>query len=78
MILPKDKTAIVLVEPQNDFLSPGGTAYESIAALLKKRNVIANPQKLLNGARSKAKIFYVPFQAFKLGFPELNQGDPGN
>jgi len=46
--LPRDKTAIVRVEPQNDFLSPGGTTYQSIAEHLKKRDVIANLQKLLN------------------------------
>ena len=77
MKLPKDKTAIVLIEPQNDFLSPGGTMYQYIAEQLKKRNVIANLQKLLAGARGKVKIFYLPFQAFKPGFPELKEGGPG-
>ncbi len=77
MNIPKDKTAIVLIEPQNDFLTPGGTMYQYIADQLKERNVIANLQKLLNGARGKVKIFYVPFQAFKPGFPELKKGGPG-
>jgi nicotinamidase-related amidase len=77
MKLPRDKTAIVLIEPQNDFLSPGGTMYKYIAEQLKKRNVIANLKKLLDGARGKVKIFYVPFQAFKPGFPELKPGGPG-
>jgi nicotinamidase-related amidase len=77
MRIPKEKTAIVLIEPQNDFLSPGGTMYQYIAEQLKKRNVIGNLQKLLAGARGKAKIFYVPFQAFKKGFPELKKGGPG-
>jgi hypothetical protein len=36
--------------------------YQSMSERLKKRNVIGNLQKLLNGARGKAKIFYVPFQ----------------
>ena len=76
MSFPKEKTAIVLIEPQNDFLTPGGTMYQYIADQLKERNVIANLQKLLNGARGKAKIFYVPFQAFKPGFPELKKGGP--
>ena len=77
MKLPRDETAIVLIESQNDFLSLGGSMYPSMSEQLKKRNVIANLQKLLNGARGKAKIFYVPFQAFKPGFPELKQGGPG-
>ena len=77
MNLPKDRTAVVLIEPQNDFLTPGGTMYQFIAEQLQKRNVIANLQKLLTGARGKAKIIYVPFQAFKPGFPELKPGGPG-
>jgi len=75
--LQKGKTAIVLIEPQNDFLSPGGTMYQYIAEQLKKRNVIANLVNLTESARGKVKLFYVPFQAFKKGFPELKEGGPG-
>lgn len=74
--LPKDKTAIVLIEAQNDFLSPGGTMYQYIADQLEKRKVIQNLQYLLKNARGKVKIIYVPFQAFKVGFPELKPGGP--
>jgi nicotinamidase-related amidase len=75
--LPKEKTAIVLIEPQNDFLSPGGTMYAHIKEQLRDRHVIANLQNLLNNARGKvAKIFYVPFYAFQPGFPELKKGGP--
>lgn len=75
--LPKDKTAIVLIEPQNDFLSPGGTMYAHIKEQLAERNVIANLQELLGKARGKvAKIFYCPFYAFQPGFPELKPGGP--
>lgn len=77
MSIPKGKTAIVLIEAQNDFLTPGGTMYQYIADQLKERNVIANLQKLLDGARGQVKIFYVPFQAFQPGFPELKKGGPG-
>jgi len=77
MKLLREKTAIVLIEPQNDFLTPGGTMYQYIAEQLKKRNVITNLKKLLQGARCKVKIFYVLFEAFKPGFPELKEGGPG-
>ncbi len=77
MKLPRDKTAIVLIEAQNDFLSPGGTMYQYIADQLAKRGVINNLKSLLDGARGKVKIIYVPFQAFKPGFPELKPGGPG-
>ena len=76
--IPKEKTAIVLIEPQNDFLSPGGTMYAYIKDQLAERNVIANLQNLLDQARGKvAKIFYVPFHSFEEGFPELKKGGPG-
>ncbi|MBA7529960.1 Peroxyureidoacrylate/ureidoacrylate amidohydrolase RutB [subsurface metagenome] len=74
--IPTNKTAIVLIEPQNDFLSPGGTMYEYIKDQLAKRNVIHNLQKLLTGARGNVKIFYVPFHPFKKGFVELKKGGP--
>lgn len=75
--IPAEKTAIVLIEPQNDFLSPGGTMYQYIADQLKERNVIANLKNLLDTARGKVKILYVPFHPFEASFPELKKGGPG-
>jgi len=75
--IPADKAAIVLIEPQNDFLSPGGTMYAHIKEQLAKRDVIGHLQTLLEGARGKVKIFYVPFHPFDKGFPELKAGGPG-
>jgi len=71
------KTAIVLIEPQNDFLSEGGTMYAFIKDQLAERNVIANLSDLLHRARGTvAKIFYVPFGGYEEGFPELKKGGP--
>jgi nicotinamidase-related amidase len=78
MTFDASKTAIVLIEPQNDFLKPGGTMYQYIKDQLAKRDVIGNLQRLLKGARQKGvKIFYVPFHGFEEGFPELKKGGPG-
>lgn len=75
--IPKEKVAIVLIEPQNDFLSEGGTMYAHIKEQLAERHVIKNLQNLLDSARGKvAKIFYVPFHSFEVGFPELKKGGP--
>lgn len=77
MSIPAEKAAIVLIEPQNDFLSPGGTMYAHIAEQLAERGVIGNLQALLAGARAKGiKIFYVPFHSYEKGFPELKAGGP--
>jgi nicotinamidase-related amidase len=45
--IPAEKAAIVLIEPQNDFLSPGGTMYAHIKDQLAKRDVIGHLQTLL-------------------------------
>ena len=75
--IAKEKTAIVLIEPQNDFLSEGGTMYAFIKEQLAERNVIANLQDLLERARGQvAKIFYGPFHSFEEGCPELKKGGP--
>lgn len=75
--IPAAKTAVVLIEPQNDFLSPGGTMYAFIKDELARRNVIDNLAGLLQGARDKGvKVMYVPFHAFEKGFPELKLGGP--
>jgi nicotinamidase-related amidase len=72
------KTAIVLIEPQYDFLKPGGSMYQFIADQLEKRKVIENLVSLVNGAREKVKkIIYVPFEAFEPGFPEIDPKGPG-
>lgn len=76
MKLDTSKTAIVLIEPQNDFLSPGGTMYQFIKEQLAERRVIENLQGLLDAARGEVKIFYVPFHPFEKGFPELKKGGP--
>ncbi len=78
MSIPAESSAVVLIEPQNDFLSPGGTMYTYIAEQLAERDVIANLQALLAGARAKGvRILYVPFHPFDAGFPELKPTGPG-
>ncbi len=77
MKIEADKTALVLIEPQNDFLKPGGAMYEYIKDQLKKRNVIQNLVDLINRARGKVKMIYIPFHRFEPGFPELKRGGPG-
>jgi nicotinamidase-related amidase len=75
--IPASKTAVVLIEPQNDFLSPGGTMYAFIAEQLAKRKVIGNLARLLDGARERGvSVMYVPFHPFAPGFPELKRSGP--
>jgi ureidoacrylate peracid hydrolase len=49
---PKDKTALLIIDPVNDFLSEGGVAYDSTKKTLKLHNVIDKLKMIINGARS--------------------------
>ena len=76
--IPAAKAAVVLIEPQNDFLSPGGTMYAHIKDELARRDVIGHLATLLDSARKKGvKVMYVPFHPFEAGFPELKPDGPG-
>lgn len=72
------KTAIVLIEPQYDFLKPGGSMFQFIEKQLEERQVIPNLVSLVSKARGKVKkIMFVPFEAFEPGFPEIDPDGPG-
>ncbi len=73
------KTAVVLIEPQNDFLSPRGKVYAFIKDEFARRNVVDNLGGLLAGARERGvKVMYVPFHPFERGLPALQPGGPAS
>ena len=51
----KDITALVVVDPYNDFISEGGKIWPRIKAVAEANNCVRNMQKILNAAR-QAKI----------------------
>src|SRR6218665_666373 len=58
---PIDKTALVLVDPFNDFLSEGGKLYPVTKSTVEGVGLIANLKKLLLAARSKqVQVIYAP------------------
>ncbi len=46
-----DKTAIVLIEYQNDFVSEGGAQHEAVRDVMRANSMLANSIALLDGAR---------------------------
>jgi ureidoacrylate peracid hydrolase len=48
---PLDKTALLVIDPVNDFLSEGGAAYDLTKNSLKLHNMIDNLKKTIEGAR---------------------------
>ncbi len=74
MDISGDRTALVLVDIQNDFLTDGGKYFVMIEELMKKNNVNANLEALLRAAKDHG---YPVFMSPHYFFPHDQQGqDP--
>jgi ureidoacrylate peracid hydrolase len=71
MLIPQ-KTAIVMIEFQNDFTSEGGALHGAVKDVMKSTNMLANAQETVARARELgAKIIHAPI-TFAEGYPELH------
>jgi nicotinamidase-related amidase len=69
--VPKEKTAIVMVEFQNSWLDSKGDLNPLIKNQLEKKNAIENSVELVNRAReSGIKLIYTPL-SYSAGYPEI-------
>lgn len=50
---PKEKTALLVIDPVNDFLSEGGAAWDLTKNTVKLHNVVGNLKKAIEGARQR-------------------------
>lgn len=65
MEINKDRTALVLVDIQNDFLTEGGKYYVMIEELVKRNNVNANLETLLQTSKDHSfPVFMSPHYFF--------------
>lgn len=65
------KTALVLIEFQNDFTTPGGTLHEAVKPVMEQTNMLQNTVETVARARRQgAKIVFVPI-SFAEGYGEL-------
>ncbi|MEN2399082.1 cysteine hydrolase family protein [Flavobacterium sp. MC2016-06] len=56
-----NKTALILVDPFNDFLSEGGKLWNNVKETVEGNNVVENLKKLVSECRkSKIQIVYAP------------------
>jgi nicotinamidase-related amidase len=66
---PLSNTAILIIDPYNDFLHPSGKLNSLLAQSLKETNTIQNLQILVKAAREHGiPIFYGLHQQHKPGF----------
>ena len=74
-IMSPKTTAVVLIEYQNDFTTPGGKLHEAVKPVMESTNMLQNTVEMVKEARKAgATIVYVPIQ-FAPGFNELSR-DP--
>ncbi|MDQ3074425.1 MAG: cysteine hydrolase [Pseudomonadota bacterium] len=50
---PRDKTAILIIDPVNDFLSEGGAAWELTKATVEHNDVVKHLRELIDGAHER-------------------------
>ncbi len=72
-----DKTAVVLVEFQNDFTSEGGTLHGAVKDVMASTDMLAHTQAAVAAARAAgATIIHAPIQ-FAEGYGELTSNPYG-
>lgn len=64
-------TAVLLIEYQNDFTTPGGALHDAVAGSMAETGMLANSAKVMNAARQAgATIIHIPI-SFKPGYTEI-------
>ena len=67
------KTAVVLIEYQNEFTSPGGVLHDAVAPVMEKTGMLANTVELVEAARrAGVTVMYAPI-TFAPGYGELSR-----
>lgn len=72
-----EQTAIVLLELQNDFLSPEGKLYPMVEAVLSRYDVVANLNRMISSGRAAgATIVHTPIR-FSADYREMGPAPYG-
>jgi nicotinamidase-related amidase len=76
MDVEPNKTAVVLIEYQNDFTSEGGALHGAVKSVMDDSGMLANSQRVVDEARKAgATVIHAPI-TFAPGYGEL--GNPDN
>ena len=64
----KEITALLVVDPYNDFISEGGKIWDRIKGVAEANKCVPNMLRVLNGARqAKLRIFYALHRRYRPG-----------
>jgi nicotinamidase-related amidase len=70
-IMDATKTALVLIEFQNDFTTPGGVQHEAVRAVMDQADMLTHSRAVLDGARAAGvTVMHAPI-SFADGYPEV-------
>ena len=64
------QTAIIVLDAQNDFFTPNGKLYEAMEPVLKKYQVVANMNKVIETGRNAGATIILAPLFFEQGCPE--------
>jgi len=53
ILFPRGRTALLIIDPVNDFLSEGGAAWEMTKTTVEKNDVVGNLKRVIEAARAK-------------------------
>ena len=64
----KELTAVVVIDPYNDFISEGGKIWDRIKSVAEANNCVPNMLRVLNAARTgELRIFYALHHRYRPG-----------
>jgi hypothetical protein len=64
----KEITALLVIDPYNDFISEGGKAWPRIRAVAEANGCVPHMLRVLNAAReAKLRVFYAPHRRYRPG-----------
>src|SRR3974390_343511 len=64
----KEITALLIVDPYNDFISEGGKIWNRIKGVAEAKNCVQNMLEILNAARkAKLRVFYAMHRRYRPG-----------
>ncbi|GAB4027939.1 cysteine hydrolase family protein [Spirosoma koreense] len=67
------KTAVVLIEYQNDFTSPGGSLHDAVKGVMASTNMLANTLDLVAKAREAGAVIIHSPISFQEGYVEITK-----
>ena len=58
---PPDRTALLVIDPVNDFLSEGGAAWDLTESTVKKNDVVGSLRRVIDGAHERrVAVLFAP------------------